>query len=71
MILYPVCHVAIDAFSSERISKNILERLLKQDVFYRIKLSARDDGSDPSAVIYERVGITHYYNNMHKLRVDD
>ncbi|KAL1122738.1 hypothetical protein AAG570_003065, partial [Ranatra chinensis] len=53
---------SVDAFKSENISETVLRRLLKQDVFFHIKMKSKDRSkADPHTVIYSQGKPVDYF----------
>lgn len=48
---------AVEEFNDLRISKTVLERLLKQNIYFHIKIKNKEQSKtdDPSTILFERV----------------
>lgn len=50
---YQYLSTAVDPFKPEHISETVLRRLMKQDIFYQIKIKSKESLVSPQAFIYQ------------------
>ena len=57
----PVLFIAVDAFKNEIISKNVLKRLLKQDVIHKLEIDKDEDDKAKEKYIFQRGQPADYF----------